>query len=52
MWCGLVSHVVSHVIISSAVLLSGLDLSDSKVHEPGIRDRLGTTASLCQVIVL
>jgi len=37
---------------SSSLLLSSLELSDTKVYEPYIRARLGTAAHLCEVIVL
>ena len=34
---------------SSSLLLSSLELSDTKVYEPYIRARLGTAAHLCRV---
>ena len=37
---------------SSSALPSSLDLSDTKVHEPEMRTRLGTAAHLCRVGVL
>ena len=37
---------------SSAVLLSSLVLSDTKVYEPYTRARLGTAAHFCEVVVL
>jgi len=35
-----------------SLLLSSLELSDKKVHEPCIRARLGTAAHFCEVVVL
>ena len=37
---------------SYSLLLSSLDLSDKKVHEPKIRALLGTAAHFCEVVVL
>jgi len=37
---------------SSSLLLSGLELSDTKVCESLIRARLGTTAHFCKVVVV
>ena len=37
---------------SSSLLLSSLELSDTKVYEPSIRARLGTAAHFCGVVVL
>jgi len=36
----------------SSWLLSILELSDTKVHEPWVRALLGTAANFCQVVVL
>ena len=36
---------------SSSLLLSSLELSDSKVYEPYIRARLGTATHFCEVVV-
>jgi len=36
---------------SSSVLLSSLELSDTKVYEPSIRARLGTASHFCKVVV-
>jgi len=38
--------------ISSSLLLSSLELSDTNVYEPQIRARLGTAAPFCEVVVL
>jgi len=37
---------------SSSVLLSSLELSDTKVYEPYIRALLGTASHFCEVVVL
>jgi len=37
---------------SFSVLLSSLELSDTKVYEPQIRALLGTASHLCEVVVL
>jgi len=37
---------------SSSLLLSSLELSDTKVYAPQIRARLGTAAHFCEVVVL
>ena len=37
---------------SSSLLLSSLELSDTKVHEPSIRALLGTASHFCEVVVL
>jgi len=37
---------------SSALLLSSLELSDTKVYEPSIRALLGTASHFCEVVVL
>ena len=37
---------------SSSLLLSSLELSETKVCEPYIRARLGTAAHVCEVVVL
>jgi len=39
-------------VSSSSVLLSSLELRDTKVYEPYIRARLGTAAHLCELVVL
>jgi len=41
----------AHLFFSS-LLLSSLELSDTKVYEPEIRARLGTAARFCEVTVL
>ena len=38
--------------LSPSVLLSSLELSGTKVYEFEIRDRLGTAAHFCEVVVL
>ena len=40
------------IYLSSSLLLSNLELSDTKVYEPYIRARLGTAAHFCKVVVL
>ena len=45
-------HVATHAEVSSSVLLSSPELSDTKVYAPSIRARLGTTAHFCKVVVL
>jgi len=37
---------------SSSLLLSSLELSDTKVYEPYIRALLGTASQFCEVVVL
>ena len=37
---------------SSSLLLSSLELSDTSIHEPQTRARLGTTSHFCKVVVL
>ena len=37
---------------SSSLLLSSLELSDTKVYEPGIRALLGAVSHFCEVVVL
>ena len=37
--------------LSSSLLLSSLELSDTKVYEPYIRARLGTASHFCKVVV-
>jgi len=39
-------------LAGSSLLLSSLELSDTNVHEPSIRSRLGATAPFCTVFVL
>jgi len=39
-------------IFSSSLLLSSLELSDTKVYEPHIRALLGTASHFCEVVVL
>ena len=40
------------LLFFSSLLLSSLELSDTKVYEPEIRARLGTAAYFCEVAVL
>ena len=47
-----VAHTPNAVSSSSSLLLSSLELSDTKVYEPEIRARLGTAAHFCKVVVL
>ena len=42
----------SGMMSSSSLLLSSLELSDTKVSEPSKRARLGTAARFCEVVVL
>ena len=42
----------SLLLLFSSLLLSSLELSDTKVYEPSIRARLGTAAHFCEVVVL
>ena len=44
--------LVSLPYFSCSLLLSRLELSDTKVYEPSIRARLGTTAHFCNPVVL
>ena len=45
--------LLAHLHFSSSLLLSSLELSDTKVYEPYIRRALlGTTAHFCKVVVL
>ena len=37
---------------SSSLVLSSLELSDTKVYEPSIRARLGTASHFCEAVVL
>jgi len=37
---------------SSSLLLSSLELSDTKVYAPQMRARLGTAAHFCEVVIL
>ena len=39
-------------LLFSSLLLSNLELSDTKVYAPEIRPRLGTAAHFCEVVVL
>jgi len=39
-------------IFSSSLLLSSLELGDTKVYEPYIRALLGTASHFCEVVVL
>ena len=39
-------------VFSSSLLLSSLELSDTKVYEPYTRTRLGTASHFCEVVVL
>ena len=52
-WCLRTDHQPSErdQISFSSLLLSSLELSDTKVYEPYIRARLGTTAHFCEVVV-
>ena len=36
----------------SSLLLSSLELSDTKVYEPQMRARLGTAAHFCEAVVI
>jgi len=40
------------LFLFSSLLLSSLEMSDTKVYEPQIRARLGTAAHFCKVFVL
>ena len=39
-------------LAQSSVLRSGLEVSDTKVHEPSIRALLGTSSDFCEAVVL
>jgi len=41
----------AQLLVVSSLLLSSLELSDTKVYEPYIRARLRTTAHFCEVVV-
>ena len=45
------SNSVHPLYFFSSVSLSSLELSDTKVYEPYIRDLLGAASQLCEVVV-
>jgi len=46
------SEQITDNMFSSSLLLSGLELNDTKVNEPSIRARLGTASQFCEVAVV
>jgi len=45
-------HFQELILSTSSLLLSSLELSDTKVYEPQIRALLGTASLFCEVVVL